>query len=102
MSGAWPAGYDAKPSAAVLDYAYDFGPEIAANEPTDAVESVSLSMAPADGAIGANTIGVTPAGLVTFWLQGGRPGTIYHLNIAVATAGGRVIVASPAPRIPVV
>ncbi|MGH7080145.1 MAG: hypothetical protein ACREFU_18865 [Acetobacteraceae bacterium] len=96
MSGSWPPSYGGKPAAAFLDYAYSFASEIAANEPTDTISVATVAIDPADGSLGASAV-ADAAGVVTFWLAGGIPGTTYALPVTARMTSGRVLVSEPAP-----
>ncbi len=96
MSGSWPPSYGGKPATAFLDYAYSFADEIAANEPGDTIAVATVAIEPADGALDASLVGAA-AGVITFWLAGGIPGTTSTLPVTARMTSGRILVSEPAP-----
>ncbi|MGH7074464.1 MAG: hypothetical protein ACREFD_09735 [Stellaceae bacterium] len=96
MSGSWPPSYGGKPAVAFLDYAYSFADEIAANEPGDTISVATVAIEPADGSLGASMVAGV-AGVVTFWLSEGIPGTTYTLPVTARMTSGRILVSEPAP-----
>lgn len=102
MSGiSWPPSYGTKPASAYLDYAYSFANEIAENEPSDTISSVTVVPEPADGILVVSNVSQAN-GVVTFWLSAGAQGNTYAIVVTATMASGRILVSDPSPVVSII
>ena len=83
---AWPA----KDPADVLDYEFDISAALAGNA-GDAIASVAVTVSPnAAGDLAVSGIAADGA-VAVLWLSGGQAGTVYTVQLTIATLSGRTI-----------
>jgi hypothetical protein len=83
---AWPA----KDPSDVLDYQFDIAAALAGND-GDAISGVNVTVTPSSaGDLTANSV-VADGSLVVIWFAGGLAGTVYVIQIAIATTSGRTV-----------
>jgi hypothetical protein len=81
-------GKAVKDPDATLDFSLDWADWL---EPGDTITASTWTSAPANGGLGALTIGLTPftTDLTTVWLSGGEACEAYVVTNHVTTSGGR-------------
>jgi len=93
--GSWtvppaPLNWPTKDPGDVLDYQFDISPALVGND-GDAIATLDISIEPANpGDLILNSATIDGA-VAILWLSGGQPGTIYTVNLVIATMNGRTI-----------
>lgn len=76
----WP---ELVPTAEYADFSYDATNDV---PPGDEIVGLSISVAPSGpGEVAPSRLELTPPGLVTVWLTGGRPGRVYVYEMIITT-----------------
>ena len=83
---AWPA----KDPADVLDYQFDIAAALTGSE-GDTISAVNVTTSPAaSGDLVVNSV-AADGSLAVFWFSGGQAGTVYTVQVSIATLSGRTI-----------
>jgi hypothetical protein len=85
-----PLNWPTKDPADVLDYQFDIAPALVGND-GDAIATLDITIEPNNPGDLALNSAFTDGSVAVLWLSGGQPGTLYTVNLVIATTNGRTI-----------
>ena len=74
----------------MLDYELDVSPALAGNE-QDTISTIDVTIEPSASGDLSLASSIADGKVAVLWLAGGQVGTVYSVQVAIGTAGGRTI-----------